>query len=122
MSANICDMDYILVTRLIYHLECCVNNLVDGILKYLSNFSRNIGSDISCKLPTEEIICMKGESLFSKTLKRQMPSIFRLLNLLLEKFKWFKCSRTPFKTTTGLRSVNFGQFNAALKFAFVCES
>ena len=35
------------------------------ILKYFSYLSQKIGIDISCKLSPEEIICMKGQSLFS---------------------------------------------------------
>ena len=47
------------VVSLAYHLAFRVNFLADNILKYFSYFSKETGSNISCKLSPVERTCMK---------------------------------------------------------------
>ena len=58
----------------------------NDILKYFYNFSRKIGSDISCKLSPYETICMKCQSLFSGENKKSFfgfsPAAQKVVDIL----------------------------------------
>ena len=67
-------------------LACLVKNSGDDVLKYFPSFSKEIQSDISCKLSPKETICMTCQILF--------------LGKKLEKYHqfdvWWICSESGF--------------------------